>query len=50
MGQAPCDLCWFQRAFMFPLAIILGTLGGGILASIWASRRDALDGSEGPSP
>ena len=24
MGQAPCDLCWFQRAFMFPLAIILG--------------------------
>ncbi|MDZ3831964.1 MAG: disulfide bond formation protein B [Sphingopyxis sp.] len=24
MGQAPCNLCWFQRAFMFPLAIILG--------------------------
>jgi len=24
VGQAPCDLCWFQRAFMFPLAIILG--------------------------
>ncbi|MGL3822173.1 disulfide bond formation protein B [Sphingopyxis sp. R3-92] len=24
MGQTPCDLCWFQRAFMFPLAIILG--------------------------
>ena len=24
MGQAPCDLCWFQRSFMFPLAIILG--------------------------
>lgn len=24
MGQAPCVLCWFQRAFMFPLAIILG--------------------------
>ena len=23
MGQAPCVLCWFQRAFMFPLAIIL---------------------------
>lgn len=23
MGQAPCALCWFQRAFMFPLAIIL---------------------------
>ncbi|WP_431193669.1 disulfide bond formation protein B [Sulfitobacter pontiacus] len=24
MGQAPCNLCWFQRIFMFPLAIILG--------------------------
>lgn len=24
LGQAPCVLCWFQRAFMFPLAIVLG--------------------------
>lgn len=24
LGQAPCSLCWFQRAFMFPLAMILG--------------------------
>ena len=24
MGQAPCLLCWYQRIFMFPLAIILG--------------------------
>jgi len=23
MGQAPCNLCWYQRAFMFPLAVIL---------------------------
>ena len=23
MGQTPCNLCWHQRAFMFPLAIIL---------------------------
>jgi disulfide bond formation protein DsbB len=23
MGQAPCVLCWYQRAFMFPLAVIL---------------------------
>lgn len=23
MGQAPCLLCWFQRAFMFPLAVVL---------------------------
>jgi disulfide bond formation protein DsbB len=24
MGQTPCMMCWFQRAFMFPLAVILG--------------------------
>lgn len=24
MGMAPCQLCWFQRIFMFPLALILG--------------------------
>ena len=24
LGQIPCSLCWFQRAFMFPLAIVLG--------------------------
>lgn len=24
MGQTPCNLCWFQRIFMFPLAVILG--------------------------
>ena len=24
LGQAPCDLCWFQRAFMFPLSVVLG--------------------------
>lgn len=23
MGQEPCVLCWYQRAFMFPLAVIL---------------------------
>ncbi len=23
LGQTPCVLCWFQRAFMFPLAIVL---------------------------
>jgi hypothetical protein len=28
------------------LAIILGTLGVGILASIWATRRDAANGGE----
>ena len=24
LGQTPCSLCWFQRAFMFPLAVLLG--------------------------
>lgn len=24
LGQAPCQLCWYQRIFMFPLGIILG--------------------------
>ena len=24
LGQVPCDLCWYQRIFMFPLPIILG--------------------------
>jgi disulfide bond formation protein DsbB len=23
MGKTPCLLCWYQRAFMFPLAIVL---------------------------
>ncbi|WP_288254060.1 disulfide bond formation protein B [uncultured Hydrogenophaga sp.] len=24
MGMTPCLLCWYQRIFMFPLAIVLG--------------------------
>ena len=24
LEQTPCNLCWFQRAFMFPLAVVLG--------------------------
>ena len=24
MGQIPCNMCWYQRIFMFPLPIILG--------------------------
>ena len=23
MGMVPCQLCWYQRIFMFPLAIVL---------------------------
>lgn len=33
LGQTPCVLCWFQRAFMFPLTIILG------LGLWWQDRR-----------
>ncbi|MGQ3003488.1 MAG: disulfide bond formation protein B [Hydrogenophaga sp.] len=35
MGQAPCNLCWFQRAFMFPLAIVLGVASLRSDASAW---------------
>mgnify|MGYP000885051088 CR=1 FL=1 len=24
LGQSPCALCWYQRAAMFPLAVVLG--------------------------
>jgi disulfide bond formation protein DsbB len=24
LGKSPCILCWYQRAFMFPLAVVLG--------------------------
>lgn len=24
MGMTPCVLCWYQRIFMFPLALVLG--------------------------
>ncbi|MCT9097592.1 disulfide bond formation protein B [Haloarchaeobius sp. HME9146] len=24
MGLFPCELCWFQRIFMYPLVIVLG--------------------------
>jgi disulfide bond formation protein DsbB len=34
MGKTPCLLCWYQRAFMFPLAVVLAvacyTGDGGI--------------------
>ncbi len=35
MGQAPCNLCWFQRAFMFPLAIVLGVAALRADAAAW---------------
>ena len=33
LGQMPCLLCWYQRAFMFPLAVVLG------LGFWWQDRR-----------
>lgn len=35
LGQAPCNLCWFQRAFMFPLAVILGVAAWHSDATVW---------------
>ncbi len=38
MGMAPCLLCWYQRIFMFPLALILG------MAAFAEDRRGAVYG------
>ncbi len=36
MGMTPCVLCWYQRIFMFPLAIMLG------MAAYLDDRRGAI--------
>ena len=36
MGMTPCVLCWYQRIFMFPLALILG------MAAFAEDRRGAV--------
>ena len=36
MGMTPCVLCWYQRIFMFPLAIVLG------MAAYFDDRRGAV--------
>lgn len=36
MGMMPCLLCWYQRIFMFPLAVILG------MAAFAEDRRGAV--------
>ena len=36
MGMTPCLLCWYQRIFMFPLALILG------MAAFAEDRRGCL--------
>ena len=35
MGQLPCDLCWHQRAFMFPLVVILAVAGFRSDGYVW---------------
>lgn len=32
----PCELCWFQRIFMYPLAFVIGV-------SLWKKQEDAFD-------
>lgn len=50
MGRAPCDLCWWQRIFMFPLPIILGLSlvrgdrDGGVYALALAAPGAAVAG------
>ncbi len=36
MGMTPCQLCWYQRILMFPLAVILG------MAAFSNDRRGAI--------
>ena len=36
MGMTPCLLCWYQRIFMFPLAVVLG------IAAFAEDRRGAV--------
>jgi disulfide bond formation protein DsbB len=36
MGMVPCQLCWYQRILMFPLAVILG------MAAFGNDRRGAI--------
>lgn len=35
MGQTPCVLCWYQRAFMFPLAVILAVACYDSDGAVW---------------
>ncbi len=35
VGQAPCSLCWHQRAFMFPLAVLLAVASFRADAGAW---------------
>ena len=39
LGQEPCNLCWYQRIAMFPLALVLGI---ACLYNDFSIRRYAL--------
>lgn len=39
MGYVPCDLCWYQRIFMYPLVLILGRAA---LKDDWGAAGYAL--------
>ena len=34
-GRAPCVLCWYQRAFMFPLVFVLAVASYRSDTSVW---------------
>ena len=48
IGMTPCQLCWYQRILMFPLAVILGmaAFGGDRRGAIYALPL-ALGGASG---
>ena len=35
LGLTPCDLCWIQRVFMYPLTVVLGVAAYERRAGVW---------------
>jgi disulfide bond formation protein DsbB len=35
LGLAPCELCWYQRILMYPLAVVLGVAAAERRAGVW---------------
>ncbi|EMA33389.1 disulfide bond formation protein B [Halobiforma nitratireducens] len=42
-GYPPCELCWYQRVFMYPLVLVLGVAAVEDRAEIWTTAL-ALSG------
>ncbi len=44
LGQTPCQLCWYQRIAMFPLALLLGIacVNGDVRVGRYASPLAAI--------